>query len=220
MKITSEVFQVGGGAHSSPEDGAVYLVFMEGKAALIDAGYGPSVPRIIENIRGCRVKTEQIEIILLTHCHFDHTGGVPGLRQWTDAAIGAHELDAPFLESGNSAVTAASWYGRSATPFTVDRKLSGAVQEISLGRQRIHMVHIPGHSPGSVAYWVESDGKRVLFGQDVHGPLDESLLSDPAAYRKSLQILMDLEADILCEGHYGIYWGKENVRDFIKSFLA
>jgi len=60
----------------------------------------------------------------------------------------------------------------------------------------------------------------VLFGQDVHGPLDPTLLSDREDYRNSLNFMLDLKADILCEGHFGIYRGKEKVQEFIGSFLV
>ncbi len=81
-------------------------------------------------------------------------------------------------------------------------------------------MHTPGHSPGSVVYLVESQGLKVLFGQDVHGPLDETLLSNREDYMRSLNLLLSLEADVLCEGHFGIYEGKEKIKDFIWSFLV
>ncbi|MBP1742060.1 MAG: beta-lactamase domain protein, partial [Deltaproteobacteria bacterium] len=59
----------------------------------------------------------------------------------------------------------------------------------------------------------------VLFGQDVHGPLDASLLSNRDDYRRSLKLLLSLQADVLCEGHYGVIKGKAEVADFIESFL-
>jgi glyoxylase-like metal-dependent hydrolase (beta-lactamase superfamily II) len=79
--------------------------------------------------------------------------------------------------------------------------------------------HWPGHSPGSLVYTTQMDGKTVLFGQDVHGPLHPSLLSDQVAYQRSLKKLLSLDADILCEGHFGTYRGKEAVRKFIGSFV-
>jgi len=88
-----------------------------------------------------------------------------------------------------------------------------------LGGRIIEAIHIPGHSPGSLAYLTESEGMKVLFGQDVHGPLDSSLLSHREDYLKSLELLISLEADILCEGHYGIFRGKDKVKQFIASFL-
>jgi hypothetical protein len=45
------------------------------------------------------------------------------------------------------------------------------------------------------------------------------LRSDPQAYGRSLRLLLKLDADLLCEGHYGIIRGKSAVRQFIRSFL-
>jgi glyoxylase-like metal-dependent hydrolase (beta-lactamase superfamily II) len=70
-----------------------------------------------------------------------------------------------------------------------------------------------------MVYTIESEGLKILFGQDVHGPLDQSLLSDREDYVKSLNLLLSMEADVLCEGHFGVFRGKEEVADFIRSFL-
>ena len=88
--------------------------------------------------------------------------------------------------------------------------------------RRAHVLtalHIPGHSPGSVAYVAQSQGLKVVFAQDVHGPLDPTLLSDADDYLASLQKLLDLDADILCEGHYGVFTDKEEAKRFIHSFM-
>jgi len=87
-----------------------------------------------------------------------------------------------------------------------------------LGERQIEAVNIPGHSPGSVAYLTLSDGLKVLFGQDIHGPLNPVILSNREDYNKSLKLLVSLEADILCEGHYGVFYGKDEVKKFITSF--
>ena len=103
--------------------------------------------------------------------------------------------------------------------FPVDTKLSGPEADLSLGGRTITAIHTPGHSPGSVVYMTESDGKKVLFGQDVHGPLAPVLKSNRRDYIESLNKLISLNADILCEGHFGVYTGTENIHKFIKSFL-
>jgi glyoxylase-like metal-dependent hydrolase (beta-lactamase superfamily II) len=219
MKITEDVFQVGGGECTSFEDAAVYLIRSGDLAALVDAGCGRAQEKLLENIRGCGIDPAAIEYLLITHCHFDHTGGAKGLKDALGCRVVAHELEAPFLEKGDNRVTAASWYGSTLQPFLVDRKLSGAEEQILLGSRPIRAIHVPGHSPGSVVYLMESQGLRVLFGQDVHGPLDASLLSNRKEYRKSLERLISLNADILCEGHYGVFTGREEVKRFIRSFL-
>jgi len=68
-------------------------------------------------------------------------------------------------------------------------------------------------------YQVDSEGQTVLFAQDVHGPIHPDLLSDQDAYQASLKQMLDLNVDILCEGHYGIFYGKGKVRNFIGSFI-
>jgi glyoxylase-like metal-dependent hydrolase (beta-lactamase superfamily II) len=195
------------------------LIKIGNEAALVDAGTGQGTARIVDNIRNAGASPEQIRYLLITHCHFDHTGGAKEIKALTGCQIIAHELEAPFLEQGDQVVTAAKWYGAKLEPFTVDIKIKGKKEGITLGGRTIEAIHIPGHSPGSMAFIVESEGMKVLFGQDVHGPLDASLLSDRTQYVQSLKLLMSMEADILCEGHYGVIPGKEEVKEFIRSFL-
>ena len=219
MKITHEILQVCVSGLTSMEDAAIYLIHFGGHAALVDAGCGRAQERLFKNIRDCAIDLEQIEYLLITHCHFDHTGGIRGIKERTLCKVVAHELEAPYLEQGDDMVTAAKWYGSSLEPVEVEMKLRGDEAEIDLGGREIKAIHTPGHSPGSVVYTTESEGLKILFGQDVHGPLDPSLLSHREDYVKSLNLLLSLEADILCEGHFGIFRGKEEVANFIRSFL-
>ena len=70
-----------------------------------------------------------------------------------------------------------------------------------------------------MVYVVESGGKTVLFGQDVHGPLHPGLLSDRTDDQASLRRLLVLNDDILCEGHYGIFTDRDAVARFIRKFI-
>jgi glyoxylase-like metal-dependent hydrolase (beta-lactamase superfamily II) len=219
MQITENIWQVGGGDLTSPEDAAVYLVCLGDGAALIDAGCGYRNDRLVQNISQCLPASARVEYLFLTHCHYDHVGGAEAVQRHYGCKIVAHELDAVYLETGNSEITAALWYGETMIPFTVDCKIIGPKQTFQVGSGEIRALHCPGHSPGSVMYVIESEGKKVLFGQDIHGPLNLSLLSNQEDYIRSLERLMNLEADILCEGHFGIYHGKERVRKFINSFM-
>lgn len=220
VPITGEIHQVGGYELTAPEDAAIYLVNFGGRAALIDAGCGRAVDRLFANIQAAGVELTQIEYLLLTHCHFDHTGGARAVRERLGCPVVAHELDAPYIEQGDNVVTAAAWYGATLSPCTVDRKLTWSEEDVDLGGRTLTAIHIPGHSPGSVAYLTVSEGLKVVFAQDVHGPLHPDLLSDRADYLASLELLLDLDADILCEGHYGVFRGKRAVSGFIRSFLT
>jgi glyoxylase-like metal-dependent hydrolase (beta-lactamase superfamily II) len=219
QKVTADIYQVGGGTFTSSEDAAVYLIHSDGRAALVDAGCGYSHDQLFQNIEASGIKPDCIGYLLITHCHFDHTGGARAVRDRTGCRIVAHEIEAVFLEDGNQSVTAAKWYGAILEPFQVDVKLRGEQQELWVGQKKIEALHMPGHSPGSVVYVMESGGLKVVFGQDVHGPLDASLLSNRDDYRRSLRRLLSLQADILCEGHYGVIRGKDEVAGFIESFL-
>ncbi len=219
MQITSEVYQVGGEQLTSPEDAAIYLIRCGEESALVDAGCGHATERLLKNISKCGTDPQQLKYLLITHCHFDHTGGAAELKRRIPLEIVAHKLDAPFLESGDNRVTAADWYGAKIKAFRVDRKLTVSSEQILLGGRKIEAIHVPGHSPGSVVYLTESDGLKVLFAQDVHGPLDPSFLSNRKDYDKSLIKLLDIGADILCEGHYGVYRGKEEAAGFIRQFI-
>ncbi len=219
MEITGEIYHVGGDHLSAPGDAAIYLIRFGGESALVDSGCGEGTERLLANIRGRGVDPSKIKYLLITHCHFDHTGGGAELKERFGMETVAHELDARYIEIGDDRVTAANWYGSKLRPFTIDSKITGSKDRIMLGGRAIEIIHAPGHSPGSVVFLTESEGRKVLFGQDVHGPLDSSFLSDRRHYMKSLKMLLELEADILCEGHFGVYKGKDEVAEFIRRFL-
>jgi len=217
-RITSDIFMIGDG-DTHPQDAAIYLITSEGESALIDTGTGKGHKKVVEEIKKTGIKPTDIRFIFLTHCHYDHTGGSEELKKITGATVIAHELDACYLKSADTDVTAASWYGEKQPETTVDTLISRERRTFVLGNLEITAIHTPGHTPGSMVLTVDSDGKKVLFGQDVHGPLHPSFRSDRKQYMESLTLMMSLNADILCEGHYGIISGRDKVRNFIHSFI-
>jgi glyoxylase-like metal-dependent hydrolase (beta-lactamase superfamily II) len=219
FQMTPEVFQIGGAGFTAAEDAAVYLVVVEGQAAMIDAGCGGSVDQLLANAWACGARPDDLHDLFLTHCHFDHTGGAFELQRRLALRVVMHALDAPFVETGDPEVTAAAWYGAALQPFRPDHVIAGASELFRIGGRGLEALHMPGHSPGSVVYLLESAGRKILFGQDVHGPLHPALRSDRQAYHHSLQQLIALEADVLCEGHFGVIEGADRVRRFIQQYL-
>lgn len=218
-KIAQNLWQVGGSGLTDPADAAIYLVRFGDKAALIDSGCGHGHSLLKKHVAACLAPGDRIEYLLLTHCHFDHTGGAEAVRKEFGCRIVAHELDAVYLESGDDQVTAASWYGSRFQPLLIDVKLQGEESTIPIGNGTVKAIHWPGHSPGSVVYTTMLDNRLVLFGQDVHGPIHPALLSDAQQYQMSLAKLAALDADILLEGHFGIFRTRQEVREFIESFV-
>jgi glyoxylase-like metal-dependent hydrolase (beta-lactamase superfamily II) len=220
IRIKNNLWQVGGRGLTDQMDAAIYLARFGEKAALIDAGSGRDHEQLIKNIAECLGPNVQLEYLLLTHCHFDHAGGAQAVRDEYGCRIVAHELDAIYLESGDNRVTAAAWHGARLEPFAVDIKLQGQESPLVIGNGTVTAIHCPGHSPGSVVYTTDIDGQLVLFGQDVHGPIHSELLSDEKQYLDSLARLLNLQADLLLEGHFGVIETKQEVREFIQSCIT
>ena len=219
MEIRPNLWQVGGGGLTGAGDAAIYLIRFGNQAALIDAGCGDRHQKLTRNIDTCLPKDVTLEFLFLTHCHYDHTGGAAAVRDTYGCRIVAHAKDAVYLEKGDSNVTAASWYGTTMLPLSIDLHITEDKQVFNLGNGQLTAYHCPGHSPGSLVLMTEIDNQKILFGQDIHGPLHDDLLSNRQQYQRSLKFIMSLNADILCEGHFGIYQGKNQVRQFIGGYL-
>jgi glyoxylase-like metal-dependent hydrolase (beta-lactamase superfamily II) len=217
FEITRDIFIIGGPDITDSRDGCIYLINL-GELVLIDTGAGWSVDKIINNIQMLRFNCRNLSKVLLTHCHIDHIGGVPEIRKRYASKIYIHKLDAPPLENGDQILTAANWYQTRFPPTPLDVKLDSPEEILTIGDQKITCLHTPGHTPGSISIYLERDGKRVLFAQDLHGPLLEEFGSNLEDYGRSTRKLLDLEADILCEGHFGIYKTKKDVRNYILSY--
>lgn len=218
-EIVSGVYVVGGASITQAEDAAVYLIDFAGSLVLIDCGAGRSASQIVRNIEMLGLDPVQLTHLILTHCHIDHIGSAPFFRERYGAKIIIHEEDARAFETGDSIKTAANWYGTTFPPTKVDQKITGSHEILKFGKEELHCLHTPGHTPGSISIYLDRAGQRVLFGQDIHGPFNKAFGSDIAAWKKSMQILLSLEADILCEGHFGIFQPKNKVRDYIERYL-
>ncbi len=218
LEVHTGVYLVGSPTLTSSEDCCVYLLDL-GDLVLIDAGAGGSVPAILENVASLGFGHKGISAVVATHCHIDHIGGIPELRERMGCQVIAHRLDATAIERGDSARTASDWYNISFPPTPVDHRLSEAREVLKFEKGEILCLHTPGHTPGSIAVILDSDGKRVLFGQDIHGPFSESFGSDIASWKKSMEVLLALKADILCEGHFGIYKPEAEVERYIRNYL-
>jgi glyoxylase-like metal-dependent hydrolase (beta-lactamase superfamily II) len=218
-EIAEGVYLIGGPNVTRPEDAAVYLVDFGDELVMIDSGAGNSSSQLDRNIEMLGLKPSKLTQIILTHCHIDHIGSATYFRKKYKSEIIIHELDARALETGDSMKTAANWYGTTFPPTRVDRKLKGAHEILMFGKEDLHCLHTPGHTPGSISVYLDRAGQRILFGQDIHGPFNRAFDSDIAAWRKSMNVLLLLEADILCEGHFGIYQPKNKVRDYIERYL-
>lgn len=101
-----------------------YILISEKEAVVVDPG--GEVQEILEKIKG-----KKLLAIILTHYHWDHTLGVKALREKTGAPVLVHENEKNYFK------------------LKADRYLKGG-EEIKIGKEKIKIIHTPGHSPGSI----------------------------------------------------------------------
>lgn len=113
------------------------------------------------------IKSEgyQVEAILLTHGHFDHTMGIDGFRKEFPVPVYVHEAEAETL--ANPALNLSGVYTEGYT-FSGGTYVKDG-QVLHLAGYEFQVLHTPGHTPGGVCYYVESE--QVLFSGDTlfHG---------------------------------------------------
>lgn len=217
-EIVKGIYIVGGSDISDPKDCSIYLIDA-GELILIDTGTGASVGSITGNIERLGLDPAKITTIILTHCHIDHVGGAYAFRKRYGSQIVMHKLDAAVVERGDNRMTAAHWYGVNFAPLAVDVKLTGEEDRLIFSDNEVVCLHTPGHTPGSISVYIDTGGKRVLFGQDIHGPFFAEFGANIAQWQRSMEKLLSLKADILCEGHFGVYRPNEKVTEYIERYL-
>jgi len=219
-EIAEGVYIIGGPGITHAEDATSFIVDCGEKLVMIDSGAGRTSHLLVEHIEGLGLDPEDLSTLILTHCHIDHIGSAPYFIERYGCTLVTHDLDANAIESGDPVATAANLYGTTFPPTRIDTRLTGEEGTLSFGREQIHWIHTPGHTPGSLSLYCDRGDNRILFGQDIHGPFLPTFGSDIGAWKRSMAKLLDLEADILCEGHFGIFRSKERVRSYIMDYLT
>lgn len=147
-----------------------YLVRQQG-TILIDAGLSNGTKAFKEQFKLLSVEPAQLKLILLTHGHYDHTGGAKFLKEWTGAKVAVHEKDREQVEKGlftwSQGVTG---YGRFSRfilkpimravamppPVEADIILGDEDHPLDEFGIRGRIIHTPGHTPGSVSVVLDS----------------------------------------------------------------
>lgn len=166
-----------------------YVLTKDGKNVIV---IDPAQPRVKDELlqRGL-----QPQFILLTHCHFDHVGGVAAVCE-----LGAKVL---CSESEKSLVgTSADLFDKFGAPrigYAVDETFTFD-EEKSLCGLQVRAIATPGHTLGSVCYLVTDGDKRYLFSGDTlfAGTIGRTDFptGNIGEMRKSLQKLATLDGDM------------------------
>jgi len=206
-----KVHKVNGGG--PVHEGNVYLIIDE-VPALIDAGRDAEA--ILKNVEEL-IDPRKIEFIILTHCHHDHTAGVPAIKEATGAKVLIGEGE--VCEIGDDVATGSYLYEEDPAEFGVD----GTLEEgdvINLGEWSLSVLGTPGHSPGSISLY-EPRAKALFSGDTLlpHGNIGRTRRSGEAVKElvKSVERLAALDVLVLYPGH--MEPTDENVNEQIKTSL-
>ncbi len=208
--------------HDPNEAGCcVYMINTKSEdgLVLIDAGLNIEPIKVIEK-DGFELK--DIKHFLITHGHIDHYGVCHKLKEYNEnIKFYAHKLDAETIERKLLDPYVAQIYADyKYEPVKLTKKIKNDNEILKFGSFEFRCIHIPGHTPGSVAYFLEKDGKRILFGGDLPGIAINIQGGNLDAYMKSMEKLIELNIDILCEGHENLILPAEKVLKFIKGYIT
>jgi glyoxylase-like metal-dependent hydrolase (beta-lactamase superfamily II) len=180
---------------------------------LIDTGTGLNETFLHKNLTDFGFKVEDIETIVNTHSHYDHTGGN---FLFPDAKIAIHEKDAKAVENEDDPLTAGFIFNQSLKRHDVHIKLK---EGDKIGN--FEVIHTPGHTPGGICLW---NGEILISGDTVFanggfGRLDIGGNHENMA--NSLKRLKKLDVKYLCPGHGN--WtldGKKHIEFANKTFFG
>lgn len=182
-------------------DSNIYLI-VDKVIALVDAGAGQNFESVKRNLSRLNLKPSEIELIINTHCHFDHVGGDRDFVLTSGCKVAIHELEADALRKGDQVVTLAEIFGRKLEPLEIANELREG-DKIKLGELTLNVLHTPGHTMGSICLYERE--RKILFSGDTLfcGGVGRTDLptSDDKALICSLQKLAKLEIERLYPGH-------------------
>jgi metallo-beta-lactamase class B len=188
---------------------AVFLFATSEGHILLDGGFAESAPLIRRSIAQLGFEVEDVRVLLNSHAHLDHAGGLADLERRTGATLVASRGDAPLLRAG----------GEAGFPFPAVEpdRLIGDGESVSLGGTTLTARVTAGHTPGCTTWTTRlRDGDRthdVVFVCSVNALDGIDLLATDAAYpdgraeafRRSFETLEALPCDIFLGAHASFF---------------
>lgn len=213
---TREPFRVFGNTYYVGVAGlSSLLVTSDEGHILLDGGLPQSASLIDANIRRLGFRTEDIRLIVASHEHYDHVGGIAALQRASGAAVAHSEPGARALAQGEPTAEDPQFaFGRAANayPAVKNVRVVGDGETLRVGPLAVTAHRTPAHTPGSVTWsWRACDGPRCLnmVYADSLNPVSASgfrFTADAArlaAFRASIAKVAALPCDIVIAVHPG-----------------
>lgn len=137
-----------------------YIVFNDEKNAfIIDPGNFTDAETAA--LQGFITENQlKIQNILLTHAHIDHVLGLQKMHDFYKVPVLMHELDKEILDRNPMS---ARQFGFFFQPFEGEIRYLKENETVKLDEDELKILHVPGHSPGSIAYYSEA-GNLIISG--------------------------------------------------------
>jgi metallo-beta-lactamase class B len=207
--IVGNVYYVGASDITS------YLITTPEGHILLDGGFVETAPMIEANIKKLGFKLEDVKILLSSHAHFDHVGGLAELKRVTGAKFAAMDRDAPLLARGGKGDFNFGDKGPF-PPIQADRILHDG-DTVTLGGTTLTAHLTPGHTMGNTTWTMKArEGDRtydVVFAASTTVLSGVSLTNNPKYpeiaedYAKTFRILKSLPCDVFLSSHASFYDG-------------
>jgi hydroxyacylglutathione hydrolase len=177
-----------------------YLIRDKRRTVLVDTGLPQTQADLTAALLQLDVPVEAIDLVVLTHEHYDHSGAAEALQ--AHALVAAHPLAATKIALADDFALMSGLFGQSSRGFVADVRLEqGSV--IDTGDFHFSVVHTPGHCSGHISLFEPDRG--ILIGGDavfkggLHGGiLGSGNISD---YVASLRKLRGLRLSLILPGH-------------------
>ena len=189
------------------------LVASDAGHILLDGDLPQSAPLIDENIRALGFRTQDVRLIVNSHAHYDHTGGIAALQKLSGAVVAASPAGARALQRGEPSPDDPQYaFGRESNAFPAVQtvRVVSNGETLRVGELAITAHFTPGHTPGSTTWtWRACEGARCL---DVVYADSLNAVSAPGyrftqqtsvveTFRRSIALMQSLPCDILISVH-------------------
>ncbi len=195
----------------------VTVIVSEGGFLLIDAGSRRSLPFIKGGLEALGLSLDDLAMIVVTHHHPDHAGGLAELVESKPVPVAAHHLDARIISGVEPKPDPHRNRLMAAVVAPVVKTLEGDIVPVNIELEdgdvipfdvEAKVIHVPGHTPGSICLFlpdhktiVVGDAMQYKFGRKLSPPA-RSVTQDPEMALRSLQRLLDLDFQTICFGHF------------------
>lgn len=170
-----------------------YIVLCDREVWLVDSGVAGTEERIAAYLRELGRDLDEVSTVVLTHSHPDHIGAVAAIQKATNCDVLIHEAERPWLEDVNRQCRERPVPGFdtlvSGSAHVTGTFGSGVRLLINEGIA-LEVLHTPGHSTGSVTFWIEGEG-TLITGDAVISAGDLPIYDD---YRQCVASLRRLAA--------------------------